>query len=71
MELTRNFTLQELIKSDTAIRKGINNNPNAEQIEKLKTLCEKILQPVRDHFGRVKRLLLHYSAKLFMRFYFL
>ena len=54
MELTRNFTLAELIKSDTAIRKGINNNPNAEQIEKLKTLCEKILQPVRDHFGRVK-----------------
>ena len=54
MELTRNFTLSELIKSDTAIRKGINNNPNAEQIEKLKVLCEKILQPVRDHFGRVK-----------------
>ena len=54
MELTRNFTLEELTKSDTAIRKGINNNPNAEQIEKLKILCEKILQPVRDHFGRVK-----------------
>ena len=54
MELSRNFTLSELIKSDTAIRKGINNNPNAEQIEKLKALCENILQPVRDHFGRVK-----------------
>ena len=54
MNLTRNFTLSELIKSDTAIRKGINNNPNAEQIEKLKGLCENILQPVRDHFGRVK-----------------
>ena len=54
MELTRNFTLSELTKSDTAIRKGINNNPNAEQIEKLKALCENILQPVRDHFGRVK-----------------
>ena len=54
MNLTRNFTLSELIKSDTAIRKGINNNPNAEQIEKLKSLCENILQPVRDHFGRVK-----------------
>ena len=54
MNLTRNFTLSELIKSDTAIRKGINNNPNAEQIEKLKALCENILQPVRDHFGRVK-----------------
>ena len=54
MELTRNFTLSELTKSDTAIRKGIDNNPNADQIEKLKLLCENILQPVRDHFGRVK-----------------
>ena len=53
MDLSRNFTLSELTKSDTAIRRGINNNPNAEQIEKLKGLCENILQPVRDHFGRV------------------
>ena len=54
MQLTRNFSLQELTKSDTAIRKGIDNEPNADQIDKLKTLCEKVLQPVRDHFGRVK-----------------
>jgi len=54
MQLSRNFSLQELIKSDTAVRKGIDNNPNADQIEKLKGLCENILQPVRDHFGRVK-----------------
>ena len=54
MQLSRNFSLLELTKSDTAVRKGINNNPNAGQIEKLKDLCENILQPVRDHFGRVK-----------------
>ena len=54
MKLSRNFSLQELIKSDTAIRLGIDNNPNADQIEKLKDLCENILQPVRDQFGRVK-----------------
>ena len=54
MELTRNFSLSELTKSDTAIRRGINNNPTAEQVDKLKLLCENILQPVRDHFGRVK-----------------
>ena len=54
MNLSRNFSLQELIKSDTAIRKGIDNNPNSDQVEKLKALCENILQPVRDHFGRVK-----------------
>ena len=54
MQISRNFSLQELIKSDTAIRMGINNNPSAEQMETLKALCENILQPVRDHFGRVK-----------------
>ena len=54
MNLSRNFSLQELTKSDTAIRMDIDNNPNADQIEKLKALCENILQPVRDHFGRVK-----------------
>jgi hypothetical protein len=54
MNLSRNFSLQELIKSDTAVRMDIDNNPNADQIEKLKALCENILQPVRDHFGRVK-----------------
>ena len=36
MQLSRNFSLQELIKSDTAIRKGIDNNPNSDQIEKIK-----------------------------------
>ena len=54
MKLSRNFSLSELIKSSTAIRHGIANEPNEDQIEKLKLLCENILQPVRDHFGRVK-----------------
>ena len=53
MNLSRNFTLQELTKSDTAVRWSIPNEPNANQIEKLKLLCENILQPVRDHFGPV------------------
>ena len=40
MNLTRNFSLLELTKSDTAIRKGIDNEPNADQVDKLKLLCE-------------------------------
>ena len=64
MNLSRNFTLQELIKSDTAVRLDINNNPNSGQIEKLKALCENILQPVRDHFGRVKVTSGYRSAEL-------
>ena len=38
MNLSRNFSLHELTKSDTAIRKGIDNNPSADQIDKLKAL---------------------------------
>ena len=53
MNLSKNFTLQELTKSDTAVRKGIDNNPNSDQIAKLQLLCENILQKVRDHFGPV------------------
>lgn len=53
MKLSNNFSLKELTASQTADRKGINNNPNEDQIEKLKLLCEKVLQPIRDHYGKV------------------
>jgi hypothetical protein len=53
MKLTSNFSLSELTKSQTAERKGINNTPSAEHQENLKLLCESVLQPVRDHFGKV------------------
>ena len=53
MRLSKNFTLKELIKSETATRKGINNNPNEDHIENLQKLCDNVLQPVRDHFGKV------------------
>lgn len=52
MNLSANFTLKELTRSDTADRLGIDNTPNEEQIESLRLLCENILQPVRDHFGK-------------------
>ena len=53
MSLTKNFSLIELTKSQTAERKGINNTPSAEHQENLKSLCEMILQPIRDHFDCV------------------
>ncbi len=46
------FTLNELTKSDTAIRKGINNTPNAEQIKNLETLVNYILDPLRKYYGK-------------------
>ena len=53
MKLTENFSLSELTKSQTAERKGIDNTPSPTHQENLKSLCEMILQPVRDHFSRV------------------
>ena len=53
MNLTENFSLNELTKSQTAERKGIDNTPSTEHQENLKSLCEMILQPIRDHFGQV------------------
>jgi zinc D-Ala-D-Ala carboxypeptidase len=52
MNLSANFTLKELTKSDTATRLGLDNTPDDAALENLKTLCEKVLQPVRDHFGK-------------------
>ena len=52
MNLSANFTLKELTKSDTATRLGLDNTPDDEALENLKTLCEKVLQPVRDHYGK-------------------
>lgn len=52
MKLTNNFTLEELTKSETALRQNIDNTPTVEVVENLTRLAEKVLQPVRDHFGR-------------------
>ena len=52
MKLTANITLDELTKSQTAERKGINNNPNPKQIDNIKALAVNILQPVRSHFDK-------------------
>ena len=53
MQLSKNFSLIELTKSQTAERKGIDNTPSAEHQENLKSLCTNVLQPVRANFHRV------------------
>lgn len=52
MNLSKNFTLYELTKSQTALRRGINNTPTPEHTNNLRTLAEHVLQPIRDHFKR-------------------
>ncbi len=45
--------MEELTKSQTATRKGIDNTPSPEHQANLQSLCTAILQPIRDHFGQV------------------
>jgi len=52
MNLTKNFTLAEMTKSETALRFGMGNHPGETELENLKILCEKVLQPIRDHYGK-------------------
>jgi len=52
MKLTNNFSLNEMTKSQTALRRGIDNQPNNNEIDNLRLLCEYVLQPVREHFGK-------------------
>ena len=51
-QLSTNFSLHELTKSETALRLDIDNTPGEAETESLRLLCEKVLQPVRDHFGK-------------------
>lgn len=52
MKLSKDFTLQELTKSEIADRNNINNIPTADHITNLVLLCQYILQPVRSHFDK-------------------
>ena len=51
MRLSKNFTMAEFTKSQTAERKGIDNTPQGEHLEAAQTLFAEVVQPVRDNFG--------------------
>ena len=53
MKLSKNFSLRELTRSSTALRLGIDHNPNQEQLVNLTALACCLLQPVREEHGRV------------------
>ena len=51
MKLTNNFSLKELTQSQTALRNGLDNTPDQQQIDNLQNICEKILQPLREFYN--------------------
>lgn len=56
MNLSDNFTLEEMIRSDAAVRLGIHNVPNSDQMANLQRLCVEILEPLRAAIGKPIRI---------------
>jgi len=51
MKLSKNLSLSEVVKSNTATRRGIDNTPSDEHLKNLKTISVEVFQPLRDELG--------------------
>ena len=54
MRLSKNFTLSEITKSNTAKRLGIDNAPNQEHLNNMQILIRDLIQPMRDALGHIR-----------------
>lgn len=52
MKLSPNFTLAEMTHSAAATSAGIPNTPTSAEIDALRALCIRVLEPIRAHFAR-------------------
>ena len=52
IQLTEHFTLADLCYSDTAYRNNIINVPSDSEIESLRILAERVLEPIWNHYGK-------------------
>ena len=52
MILSKHLELAEVIRSSTAKRLGIKNEPTSEHLSNLKLLAENIFEPIREHLGK-------------------
>jgi hypothetical protein len=51
MKLSKNLSLAEVMRSATAQRHGIVNEPTPEHLQNLMRIAEHIFQPIRDFLG--------------------
>lgn len=63
MIITKNLTLEELIHSNTAKAKGIDNSPTNEHLKYLIEIANNIFQPLRDGIGKPIRISSGYRSE--------
>ena len=49
--ISKHVSYKEGIHSNTAVRRGIENVPNDEQLENMKTIAEEVFEPLREWVG--------------------
>tara|TARA_Y100000592_G_scaffold26786_1_gene42458 strand:+ start:20391 stop:20846 length:456 start_codon:yes stop_codon:yes gene_type:complete len=54
MRLSKNFTLSEITKSNTATRLNIKNAPSQEHLNNMQMLIRDLIQPMRDALGPIR-----------------
>lgn len=65
MELvSKHITLEEAITSATALRNGINNNPDSITFERMKLVAEKCFEPLREWYGKPIKVNSFYRSQL-------
>jgi hypothetical protein len=54
MRLSKNFVLSEIIRSNTAKRLGISNEPTKKHLSNIQRITTNLLQPIRDALGPIR-----------------
>ena len=54
MRLSKNFTLSEVTRSNTAKRLGIDNTPKNQHLKNMQRLITNLIQPMRDALGPIR-----------------
>ena len=52
MKISEHISYREVTYSQTAIRNDINNEPNEEQLERIKKAAEAVFEPLREWVGK-------------------
>ena len=64
MKLSQHFDLAEFTRSESAKRHGVSNEPTPEHLANIKVLCERVLEPLRAHFGHPINISSGYRSKI-------
>ena len=63
MKLSEHLDLSEVIRSESAKRRGISNMPTEEHIKNLKLIAENVFEPIRANFRQPIRISSGYRSQ--------